>query len=139
MVDQHATAKLTAEATVKIDHANNIDYCLGEAFRPLKARKGPFVLNMPQDVQHSVLPDQKWTYRPMYKARVLQPPRPEDVAKAAKIVANAKRPTIVCGLGAAQGKAEPEVRKIGRISRRAGDHYALCCGFLFSVSASSRH
>ena len=48
----------------------------------------------------------------MYKAKVLQPPRPEDVAEAAKILANAKRPTILCGLGAAEGKAEPEVRKL---------------------------
>src|SRR6202041_184176 len=64
-VDQHALAKLTTEATVKIDHANNVDYCLGEAFRQLKANKGPFVLNMPQDVLHAVLPDEKWTYRPM--------------------------------------------------------------------------
>jgi thiamine pyrophosphate-dependent acetolactate synthase large subunit-like protein len=84
----------------------------GEAFRQLKARKGPFVLNMPQDVQHAALPDQKWTYRPMYKAKVSQPPRAEDVAEATKILANAKRPTILCGLGAAQGKAEPEVQKL---------------------------
>jgi thiamine pyrophosphate-dependent acetolactate synthase large subunit-like protein len=112
MVDQHALAKLTTKATVKIEHAHNVDYCLGEAFRQLKARKGPFILNMPQDVQHSVLPDEKWTYRPMYKANVLQPPRPEDVVEAAKIVARAKRPTILCGLGAALGKAEPEVRKL---------------------------
>jgi thiamine pyrophosphate-dependent acetolactate synthase large subunit-like protein len=47
----------------------------------------------------------------MYKAKVLQPPRPEDAAEATKIVAAAKRPTILCGLGA-QGKAEPEVRKL---------------------------
>jgi thiamine pyrophosphate-dependent acetolactate synthase large subunit-like protein len=112
MVDQHAMALLTTGATVKIDHANNVDYCLGEAFRQLKAKKGPFVLNMPQDVQHAALPDQKWTYRPMYKAKVLQPPRPEDVAEAAKILAGAKRPTLLCGLGAAQGKAEAEVRKL---------------------------
>jgi acetolactate synthase-1/2/3 large subunit len=112
MLDQHAMAKLTTGATVKIDHAHNVDYCLGEAFRQLKANKGPFVLNMPQDVLHAVLPDEKWTYRPMYKAKVLQPPRPEDVAEAAKILANAKRPTILCGLGAAEGKAEPEVRKL---------------------------
>jgi hypothetical protein len=45
MVDQHAPALLTTGATVKIDHANNVDYCLGEAFRQLKARKGPFVFN----------------------------------------------------------------------------------------------
>jgi thiamine pyrophosphate-dependent acetolactate synthase large subunit-like protein len=67
---------------------------------------------MPQDIQHSVLPDENWTYHPMYKANVLQPPRPEDVVEAAKIVARAKRPTILCGLGAALGKAEPEVRKL---------------------------
>ena len=112
MVDQHAMALLTAGATVKINHSNNVDYCLGEAFRQLKARKGPFVLNMPQDVQHAALPDQNWKYRPMYKAKTLQPPRPEDVAEAVKILGDAKRPTILCGLGAAQGKAEPEVRKL---------------------------
>jgi acetolactate synthase I/II/III large subunit len=111
MIDQHALAKLTTEATVKIDHANNIDYCIGEAFRQLKARKGPFVLNMPQDVQHSIVPDEKWTYRPMYKAKASQPPRQEDVAEAVKILADAKRPAILCGLGAAKGKAEPEVWK----------------------------
>lgn len=112
MVDQDAMAKLTAEATVKIDHANNVDYCLGEAFRQLKSRKGPFVFNLPQDVQHSVLPDERWSYRSMYKTKVLQPPRPDDVAQAARIAAGAKRPTILCGLGAAQAKAEPEVRRL---------------------------
>jgi thiamine pyrophosphate-dependent acetolactate synthase large subunit-like protein len=112
MVDQNALAKLTAEATVRVDHANNIDYCIGEAFRQLKAKKGPFVLNMPQDVQHSMVPDEKWTYRPMYKTDVLQPPRQVDVAEAAKILANAKRPAILCGLGAANAKAEPEVREL---------------------------
>jgi thiamine pyrophosphate-dependent acetolactate synthase large subunit-like protein len=112
MVDQHAMALLTAGATVRIDHPNNVDYCLGEAFRQLKARKGPFVFNMPQDVQHAALRDQNWKYRPMYKAKTLQPPRPEDVAEAVKILADAKRPAILCGLGAAQGKAEQEVRKL---------------------------
>ena len=112
MFDQNALAKLTAEATIRIDHANNIDYCIGEAFRQLKAKKGPFVLNMPQDVQHSLVPDDKWTYRPMYKTNALQPPREEDVAEAAKILANAKRPAILCGLGAANAKAEPEVREL---------------------------
>jgi acetolactate synthase I/II/III large subunit len=112
MIDQHALAKLTVEATAKIEHADTTDYCIGEAFRQLKAKKGPFVLNMPQDIQHSIVADERWTYRPMYKANVLQPPRQEDVAQAAKIVADAKRPTILCGLGAAKAKAEPEVRQL---------------------------
>ena len=100
MVDQHAMALLTTGATVKIDH------------RQLKAKKGPFVLNMPQDVQHAALPEKSWTYRPMYKAKTLQPPRVEDVGEAAKILTGAKRPTILCGFGAAQGKAEREVRQL---------------------------
>jgi acetolactate synthase I/II/III large subunit len=112
MIDQHALAKLTTEATAKIDHAAAIDYCIGEAFRQLKAKKGPFVLNMPQDVQQSNLPDKDWIYRPMYKTKALQPARQEDVAEAAKILGNAQRPTILCGLGAANGKAEPEVRAL---------------------------
>ena len=48
-------------------------------------------VNMPQDVQHSKMPDEKWTYRPMYKAKLSQPPRREDVAEAAKILTNANR------------------------------------------------
>src|ERR1700691_66484 len=112
MLDQHALALLTAGATVRIDHPNNVDYCLGEAFRQLKAKKGPFILNMPQDIQHAALSDQNWRYRPMYKAKTLQRPRPDDLGEAAKILANAKRPTILCGLGAAQGKAEAEVQKL---------------------------
>ena len=112
MLDQHALALLTTGATVRIDHPNNVDYCLGEAFRQLKAKKGPFVLNMPQDVQHAAVPDKNWTYRPMYKARALQPPRPDDVAEAVKILADAKRPTILCGLGAARAKAEADVQNL---------------------------
>jgi thiamine pyrophosphate-dependent acetolactate synthase large subunit-like protein len=45
----------------------------------------------------------------MYKAKTLQPPGSEDLVEAAKIIAAAKRPTILCGLGAAQGKAEKQV------------------------------
>src|SRR6202167_1373459 len=112
MLDQHALALLTTGATVRIDHPNNVDYCLGEAFRQLKAKKGSFVLNMPQDVQHAAVPDKNWTYRPMYKAKTLQPPRPDDVAEAVKILAGAKRPTILCGLGAARAKAEADVQNL---------------------------
>jgi acetolactate synthase I/II/III large subunit len=71
MVDQHELAKLTTEATVKLDNPQNVDYCLGEAFRRLKGNTGPFILNMPQDVQKSEAADPNWTYKPMYKPNVL--------------------------------------------------------------------
>ncbi len=110
-VDQHALAKLTTEATVKLDNPKIVNYCLGEAFRQLKAKKGPFVLNMPQDIQQTELAAD-WSYQPMYKPNTLQPPRKEDVEQAVQLLRNAKRPTILCGLGAVEAKAEPEVLKL---------------------------
>src|ERR1700734_2446381 len=38
MLDQHALALLTAGATVKIEHPDSVDCCLGEAFRQIKAK-----------------------------------------------------------------------------------------------------
>jgi acetolactate synthase I/II/III large subunit len=133
MLDQHAMALLTTGATVKIEHPDNVDYCLGEAFRQLKAKKGPFVLNLPQDVQHAALSDKNWKYRPMYKTKTLQPPGSEDLAEAVKILVGAKHPTILCGLGAAQGKAESEV---GQLAEYLGA--PICGRLLFSVAASYR-
>ena len=111
-VDQHALAKLTTQATVKLEHAATVDYCLGEAFRQLKAKKGPFVLNLPQDIQQSALPESDWSYRPMYKEYILQPPKREDIDEAVRLLASARQPAILCGLGAALGKAETEVREL---------------------------
>ncbi|QXE38180.1 thiamine pyrophosphate-binding protein [Streptomyces sp. GMY02] len=112
MVDQPALAKLTTGATERLDSVHNVDYCLGEAFRQIKTRKGPFILNLPQDVQQMEMPDSAWTYRPMYRSNALQPPRTEDVEEAARLLASAQRPTILCGLGAANAKAEREVRAL---------------------------
>jgi acetolactate synthase I/II/III large subunit len=50
LVDQHAMALQAAQAAVVLNHPKSVDYALGEAFRHLKAREGPFVLNLPQDV-----------------------------------------------------------------------------------------
>jgi acetolactate synthase-1/2/3 large subunit len=108
-VDQHALGKLTTEATVNLDSAKNVDYCLGEAFRQLKAKRGPFILNLPDDVQKSEVADANWSYKPMYKQRAPLPPRPEDIEEAVRLLGSARRPAILCGLGAVNARAEPEV------------------------------
>lgn len=112
MVDQHELAKLTTEATAKLDSTKTVDYCLGEAFRRLKGNTGPFILNLPQDIQKSEIDDANWTYQPMYKPNVLQPPRPEDVDEAIRLLGAAQRPAILCGLGAVNARAENEVRTL---------------------------
>jgi acetolactate synthase-1/2/3 large subunit len=133
VVDQHALGKLTTEATVNLDSAENVDYCLGEAFRRLKAGRGPFILNLPDDVQKSEVPDANWSYRPMYKASAPLPPRPEDIEEAAALLAAARRPAILCGLGAASARAEPEVTALAALlgAPVAASLYAsgFCAGY----------
>jgi acetolactate synthase-1/2/3 large subunit len=111
MVDQVALAKLTTEAGVRMDSARTMDHCLGEAFRQVKVRKGPFILNLPQNVQQTEMPDPEWAYEPMYRSNDLQPPRSQDVEEAVRLLASAERPTILCGLGAVSATAESEVRR----------------------------
>ncbi len=108
-VDQHALATLTTGATVDLDSPRTVDYCLGEAFRQLKAKKGPFILNLPEDIQQAEVEDADWTYKPSYKANAPQPPRAEDVEEAVRLLRGAQRPAILCGLGAVNARAEPEV------------------------------
>jgi thiamine pyrophosphate-dependent acetolactate synthase large subunit-like protein len=112
VVNHEALAKLTTEATIKLDSARKVDYCLGEAFRQLKAKRGPFILNLPQDIQRAEMPDPGWTYRPMYKPNGLQPPRLDAIEDAARLLGTAKRPSILCGLGAVNAHSEAEVRRL---------------------------
>ncbi|MFC4030119.1 thiamine pyrophosphate-binding protein [Streptomyces polygonati] len=112
MVDQVALAKLTTEANVRLDSVRNVDYCLGEAFRQVKVRKGPFILNLPQNIQQADMHDPDWAYESMYRSNALQPPRAQDVEEAARLLASARRPTILCGLGAVNATAESEVRRL---------------------------
>jgi acetolactate synthase-1/2/3 large subunit len=109
VVDQHALGRLTTEATANLDSATNVDYCLGEAFRQLKAKRGPFILNLPDDVQKSEVPDAGWAYRPMYKPIAALPPPPADVEEAVRLLRAARRPAILCGLGAVKARAEAPV------------------------------
>ena len=112
MVDQHALAMLTAKAGIRLDSPKIVDYCLGEAFRQLKGQSGPFILNLPQDIQESEMPDANWTYKPMYRENKPQPARSKDIDDAVRLLAAARRPTILCGLGAVNAAAEPEVIKL---------------------------
>jgi len=112
VVDQHALGKLTTGATVNLDSANNVDYCLGEAFRQLRAKRGPFILNLPDDVQKSEVADPNWSYKPMYKPLTPRPPLPEGIEEAAALLGIARRPAILCGLGAVNARAEPEVTSL---------------------------
>jgi thiamine pyrophosphate-dependent acetolactate synthase large subunit-like protein len=111
-IDQRALARLTTEAVVTMESPKNVDYCLGEAFRAIKGQRGPYVLNMPQDVQQADMPDRHWTYRRMYKEAAAEPPRTDAIEAAITVLAAAKRPAILAGLGAVGARAEKEIRAL---------------------------
>jgi acetolactate synthase-1/2/3 large subunit len=112
LVDQHAMALQATQAGAIVNHPKSVDYALGEAFRHLKAKDGPFVLNLPQDVQLSEMLDPNWAYRPSYKSAEFQPPGADDLEAAIRLIEAANAPALICGLGARSAHAEAEVQAL---------------------------
>jgi thiamine pyrophosphate-dependent acetolactate synthase large subunit-like protein len=100
------------QAAAVLNHPKSVDYALGEAFRHLKGRDGPFVLNLPQDVQGLEMLDSNWVYRPSYKSAEFQPPGADDLEAAIRLIESAKAPALICGLGARSAHAEAEVQAL---------------------------
>jgi acetolactate synthase I/II/III large subunit len=112
LVDQQAMALQATQAAAVLNHPKSVDYVLGEAFRHLKAREGPFVLNLPQDVQNLDTLDPNWIYRPSYKSAEFQPPSVDDLEAAVRLIQSAEAPALICGLGARSAHAEAEVQAL---------------------------
>src|SRR5260370_38701570 len=68
LVDQNAMAVQATQAGVVLNHPKAVDYVLGEAFRHLRAKEGPFVLNLPQAIQAGAVPSQYSSSHPQCKA-----------------------------------------------------------------------
>src|SRR5258708_13360168 len=98
LVDQNAVAVQATQAGVVLNHPKAVDYVLGEAFRHLRAKEGPFVLNLPQDIQAADVPIPDWSYHPQYKAPEPQPPVADDVEAAANMIAASPRTTLIRAL-----------------------------------------
>src|SRR5258708_17846097 len=114
LVDQNAMAVQATQAGVVLNHPKAVDYVLGEAFRHLRAKEGPFVLNLPQDIQAADVPIPDWSYHPQYKAPEPQPPGADHVEAAAKMIEASTPTVIICGLGARAAHAEPELLALAK-------------------------
>jgi acetolactate synthase-1/2/3 large subunit len=112
LVDQQAMALQATQAAAVLNHPKSVDYVLGEAFRHLRAREGPFVLNLPQDVQSLETLDPNWIYRPSYKSAEFQPPSVDDLEAAVRLIQSAEAPALICGLGTRSAHAEAEVQAL---------------------------
>lgn len=83
---------------------------LRRAFFQLRnGRPGPVLIEVPLDVFGDEVPDD-WVYTPSYRAR--SAPDPADVARAAAVIAGAKRPVIYAGQGVHYAKAWDSLRTL---------------------------
>ncbi len=78
-------------------------------FQIRNGRPGPVMIEVPLDVMNEDVPDD-WQYVPAFTAKTA--PAPEDVAAAAKVLAQAANPVIYAGQGVHYAKAWEELRAL---------------------------
>lgn len=95
----------------QIRSAAEIPWAVARAFYIARSgRPGPVVLDFPKDAQNGTL---EFAYQPCTYIRSYQPqPEPDftEIARAARLINEAKRPLIVFGQGILLSRAEEELR-----------------------------
>ena len=76
-------------------------------FQLRNGRPGPVLIEVPMDVFREDAPE-GWQHKPSYATRV--GPDPQDVDRAAEVLANAERPVIYAGQGVHYAEAWPELK-----------------------------
>jgi acetolactate synthase-1/2/3 large subunit len=108
-----------AKELLRIEDASRIPELIRRAFQvATSGRPGPVVVAVPEDVCHGTLPfnedefavDARWEEAPSLRCR----PAADDVARAAKLLAAAKRPIMLCGGGVHISRAAEDVSTFAR-------------------------
>ncbi|MBZ9845938.1 MULTISPECIES: thiamine pyrophosphate-binding protein [unclassified Mesorhizobium] len=109
-LDQGAFTTATAGAGVVIENEKMVAPALDAVFRHLHAGLGPFVLNLPYNVQTTDLSDD-WSYaRP--SAPMASEPEEAAVDRAADLLLQAERPAILAGRGAVLAGADAVIGEL---------------------------
>jgi oxalyl-CoA decarboxylase len=112
-LDQMNAAKPYAKAAYRVDRAEDIGIGLARAIRAaVSGRPGGVYLDLPADVLAATL-DAETAARSL--VRVVDPtprqlPAPESVKRAVEVLAEAERPLIILGKGAAYAQADADIR-----------------------------
>ena len=104
LFDQTGFAKLLAGASSTLESPKVLDARLDLALGHIRRRRGPFVLNLPSNVQKMELPD-GWSPQPRYSGYLPTIPAVGDLRRAAHCLVNAKGPAILAGQGAVRSGA----------------------------------
>jgi len=113
-LDQAAFAAGCETGFIRITSPDVADDSVRKAFYTAKLESRPIMLSAPMDVQQMAFEDDDEPYKPsstILPKRVIHPD-PDEISKAADLVAKAKKPVIIVGRGARWSGAGPAVVKL---------------------------
>jgi oxalyl-CoA decarboxylase len=112
-LDQMNAAKPYAKAAYRVNRPQDIGIGIARAIRAASSgRPGGVYLDLTSEVLGSAL-DVEMAKKSLVKVvdpAPPQPPPPEAVARAIELLANAQRPLVILGKGAAYARADEEIR-----------------------------
>lgn len=112
-LDQMTAAKPYAKASFRVNKPEDIGIALARAIRTsVSGRPGGVYLDLTTDVLAAVM-DKDAADKSIFKVEDPAPahiPSPESVNKALKLLAEAKRPLIILGKGAAYAQADEDIQ-----------------------------
>ena len=112
LVNQQNLSILTTQASINLVHPKNTDYALSQIFGYLRGKKGPIVLNLPQDIQKAEMIEKNWKYKKNYLPLQRQIPTEENLNEAQMLIQKAENPAFICGVGAVYSEAESEIKQL---------------------------
>ena len=113
-LDQAAFAAGCETGFIRITSPDVADDSVRKAFYTAKLESRPIMLSAPMDVQQMAFEDEDEPYKPsstILPKRIIHPD-PDEISKAADLVAKAKKPVIIVGRGARWSGAGPAVVKL---------------------------
>ncbi len=115
-VDQQALFKPVTKKTWTVSAAARIPEMMSEAFRTaLTPRRGPVVLNVPRDLLAQTIEGDDSYATPGRRADGRHGGDPDALERAAKLLAEAKRPLIIAGGGVKNGRYHREVLRLAEL------------------------
>ena len=109
--DQASFSQLLAGSGAVLESPESLGLLLDQAFGRVRRASGPFVLNLPGNIQNEDAP-KRWKYQPGYAGYQAILPATDALANAAKCLAQSRFPGILAGRGAVHSRAAVVVSEL---------------------------
>jgi thiamine pyrophosphate-dependent acetolactate synthase large subunit-like protein len=138
-VDQRAIFKSVGVTVARVRSPDSLVMDLSRAFNQALALQQPIAISIPTDMQ--TLPCDTDTLRAVaVQAPMPSRPPPEEIRRAAELIATSKRPAIIAGRGAVRSKARESLEhlaeQIGALLATTAQAKGLFAGNPFYVGSS---